>query len=135
MREIKFRAWDDREKKMYIVTSLLWKQDGLWACCDNQHARLKQLMLNTQYKPLMQFTGLHDKNGKEIWEGDIVKNSNAYGKIGEVKWNKHYWDACGTGLIISDDEEFGVEVLGNIYENPQLLESAQDIKKVENASK
>ena len=83
---------------------------------------------------LMQFTGLKDKNGKEIYEGDIVKFSDCDDDVyvTPVVWNKNY--ACfGVSFSgkypISFDylEEFytelkDIEVVGNIYENPELLE-------------
>jgi uncharacterized phage protein (TIGR01671 family) len=85
---------------------------------------------------LMQFTGLHDKNGKEIWEGDIVRREvcspddmayGAYGYAGIVKWERgkfviecdednSFYDHMGD--LFSWNE---LEVIGNIHENPELL--------------
>lgn len=76
---------------------------------------------------LMQFTGLSDKTGKEIYEGDIVIKTN-YGKkvrkdTGVVKYYEQgacflFYNACYTNLI-SDNIE--LEIIGNIYQHPELL--------------
>ena len=63
---------------------------------------------------LMQYTGLTDKNGKEIYEGDIVK----WGKIIEKVEMK---DGCWSMVLGTIVEEFNLEVIGNIYENPELI--------------
>ena len=76
---------------------------------------------------LMQYTGLKDKNGKEIYEGDIIKTKIFNGKYenAEVYWNVNAW--CirtkkeTTGLFVTKGE-YGVEIIGNIYENQELLE-------------
>ncbi len=73
---------------------------------------------------LMQYTGLKDKNGKEIYEGDIVLNK--YGNVCEMVFRHHgfYYTRPGwkTRLAHPNGEE--LEVVGNIYENPELLTSA-----------
>jgi uncharacterized phage protein (TIGR01671 family) len=77
----------------------------------------------------MQYTGLHDKNGKEIYEGDIVKFENIkakiiYGFCGfEFEWIDGYTDKirlCKTEPLFKNVSLI-FEVIGNIYENPELL--------------
>ena len=116
-REIKFRAWKIDEKRM---VSLDQKEQEDWCSSD--------LLQDDNWK-VMQYTGKTDKKGKEVWEGDIV-NAECFGKHGicEVVWSKHqaafkllhnkknyYW-----GMPICDDDE-SVEVIGNIYQNPELI--------------
>ena len=131
MREYKFRAWDGRLKQMLMVTSLLWKEDGLWACCDGQLTPWDKFMLNTAVKPLMQFTGLHDKTGKEIFEGDVFENQSGKGII---TWLPEH--CCLGAIKVGTDERFvltsngttfNTEVIGNIYENPELLEISPNL--------
>lgn len=88
---------------------------------------------------LMQFTGLKDKNGKEIYEGDLVRSGN--GRIWEVKFGEFVYsmpdqEYSGYGYYICPNEKEyqkkgnwylyqSVEVIGNIHENPELLEESK----------
>jgi hypothetical protein len=111
MREIKFRAWD-KQRNCFIgqadFGSMVFPVDG----------GNKTTKLNTSDSlELMQYTGLKDKNGKEIYEGDIVK--------------RFYEDGEPIGLLeikIPDcfyGERKEMEIIGNIYENPELLTAHQ----------
>lgn len=106
MKEIKFRAWDKEKKGMF---NWYFTEKGLFP---------SDFFNNSDYE-VMQFTGLHDKNGKEIYEGDIIE-TRVSGKSGSaikaVIWNTKY---CG--FNIKDDEELEREIIGNIYETPELL--------------
>jgi uncharacterized phage protein (TIGR01671 family) len=137
MREIKFRAWDIINRKMYKCAGFLSGQviiiedDG------------KVLGKNDEGFILMQFTGLKDKNGKEIYEGDILKwkCSTTYTKdkvklrIVTIQWGhwptSHGYDLTiyengnkyATGKSYWNDEDR--EVIGNIYENPEFVAGTQ----------
>ena len=124
MREIKFRAWDKKEKKMIEVNHLTLYQNSGWRFCAN--CGLSIGLAETEYN-LTQYTGLKDKNGKEIYEGDIL----SFVPIGHKKFNKPFrpfeifWDEKNAQF--SDwspkEGERGAEVIGNIYENPELMET------------
>lgn len=109
-RVIKFRVWYDGRM---IKESFCEYLSG-YGCMFNQF---------TKPDAIMQFTGLYDKNGKEIYEGDIVIHINTGGEHEQVYWNKE--DAC-FACKGGEHESWldpGYEVIGNIYENPELLES------------
>lgn len=128
MREIKFRAWLKRDKRMLPVKSIIFETNRV-------SVRLRErLWVSTEFDEieLMQFTGLKDKNGKEIFEGDIIKCSDGHDYyFGVVAYDKDYGNF---GVIEDNDEDmdpFGylfewknveeLEVVGNKYENPELL--------------
>jgi hypothetical protein len=108
MREIKFRAWDGDKK---IITQ---PQD--LSCC-----RSSWSWLGLKDMPLMQYTGLKDKNGKEIYEGDICFIDNIQNF--EVIWSRiGFWFKREDGeLFVLTPQNAWIEVIGNIYENPELL--------------
>ena len=125
MREIKFRAWDEETKQLLIVNSLTldFGLCDLWNGKPEDEGVAKKLSdVN-----LMQYTGLKDKNGVEIYESDVVK-FNFIGReegTSEVKWEYGEWNVTDFSekVRISDNihEAADIEVIGNIYQNPELL--------------
>lgn len=122
MREIKFRSWDN--DKMIDVKILEYVPEhksfsGKAGYNINYH-------LGIPAENLMQYTGLKDKNGKEIYEGDILKTSNCPNV--HVYWFEQggRWNGKYVGLSedceINSSISFTSEVIGNIYQNPELLE-------------
>ena len=128
MREIKFRAWDDIKETMMSGVSLYWNREefvvGIWNF-EETH------IVDGETKAiLMQYTGLKDKNGVEIYESDIIKSTSydAY----EVKWvefigEENFGDGIGyAGWNIDLCSGYPpvkqeLEVIGNIYENKEVL--------------
>ena len=128
-REIKFRAWDKETGKMHyqinkprtdenINDELIIQFD-----CTGYSARTKNKYIGSDC--LMQYTGLKDKNGKEIFEGDVVfSESNQYYKQDEI-----VWDCYDMGWDIGKKDSWKLrspmssktEIIGNIYENPELM--------------
>jgi len=138
-REIKFRAWKQNQKAMFYPKETIHPID------------LPQVMLEKENDILMQFTGLKDKNGKEIYEGDIKR----WKFNNRVRYSECYWSDIDCGfrwrllkhnekqefydlpfkydneedfynyIIESNQRELGFdsfsEIIGNIYENPELL--------------
>ena len=146
MREIKFRAWDKQKKIMHknfqFIRSGVDGND--WIIFDSDTEKQKwdgnfNPYFAQQFK-LMQFTGLIDKLGKEIYIGDILATSNNDPKydIWEkedyeftvVEANAHQLGINYSNWYIDCDEDCSsvfsakfVEVIGNVFENPELLET------------
>jgi uncharacterized phage protein (TIGR01671 family) len=122
-REIKFRAWnyEDNEMLRDIADGMMIQMNSGRLGWYDDDANF----IECDY-PLMQFTGLKDKNGKEIYEGDVVKTETE--KAMQVSWNTHFASFCldRSGWMFTHYFGEGVnpeqiEVIGNIYENPELL--------------
>lgn len=120
---LRFRAWLKKEQKMdNEIDHISWLEDELYCIGDGI-----TYMVSAEDLVLMQSTGLKDKNGKEIFEGDIVKMSkDVYSEPTYYEVAKHYGGAyrleskqhgCELWLRHTD-----CEVVGNVYENPELLE-------------
>lgn len=120
MRDIRFRAWDTDNK--------LWVDKGNLRLNGWGKSWSGDLFDRCNYA-LMQFTGLHDRNGKEIYEGDIVAfTSSSNQKVrwpivwdtGEGRWCFGY-DTGEPAKNITRKEMESMIVIGNIWENPDLL--------------
>ena len=120
MREIEFRAWIPESKQMGEVAMLgrdfisleplgSWDRDNII---------------------LMQYIGLQDKNGKEIYEGDIVRT---YHKLFTVAWSDTFYGfalvtkshGASESMTFPNFRHYDWEVIGNIYENPEMLETKE----------
>jgi uncharacterized phage protein (TIGR01671 family) len=144
-RIIKFRGWDEGNKIMHNDFQLIRSgedgNDWIIFTSDKQTLKDKQHPLENPYfqqqLKIMQFTGLKDENDREVYEGDIVQKWH-YNEKEWIATVKHVdyidsqmddykgKDVSGFYLCNNDwdypNEEFGnIEVIGNIYENPELL--------------
>lgn len=120
-RLIEFRAWDKFEKKMIS-----------WDECLKNEALIPEILLNAvRYEP-MQCTGLKDKNGRLIFEGDIVNILCEIEEQGVIEWEREEAQfvirAEQAGFVANFDNYSGIdlEVIGNIHENPDLLKEKSE---------
>ena len=130
MREIKFRAWDKRTRKMvYTGFHLLGEVSAfdLLYQYGMEHGKRKDepglLRLNSFV--IMEYTGLKDKNGKEIFEDDLIINQSRNNKKPiKVIFKEGAFKMKYQGIIpyLTEYECLESEVIGNIYENPELME-------------
>jgi uncharacterized phage protein (TIGR01671 family) len=124
MREIKFRAWD-RLNKLLLYHFLIPSDGGaLFALREpntpqgDDIGMLGMLPMSSTVV-LMQCTGLKDKNGREIYDGDLLKTPS--GNIDVVEWEEERIGfGCGYPEMRAIDMS-EAEVIGNIYENPELV--------------
>lgn len=130
-REIRFRAWDKKTKTMGEVSNMDWTTEGWSVCCFEKGMHYGRI--------LMQYTGLKDRNGREIYEGDIVKYRWMSGfECEEEGWQDKGMERVGTvefrngefrpreDSSLPDDgydawRTHSFEIIGNIYENGELL--------------
>ena len=137
-REIKFRAWNEYLKKMFKIGQITLEK-GLW----NYEPENREFIgMSIPYQPsliLMQYTGLHDKNGKEIYEGDIVSfrlkkdRTELADLIGFIEYQTQY---CAFKIVsypldgaFRIDDEVIIEVIGNVFEEGSLLNDSEKPKK------
>lgn len=124
MREIKFRAWD-KDLKRWANYSI---DDGLLMFY-NKQGECWEIDQEGKRFILCQYTGLKNFNGKEIYEGDIVRAVGFLKWIGVAKYsdkNRAFVfecidEKCRGSIIFVSQFDQGFKILGNIYENPELL--------------
>lgn len=142
MREIKFRAWDKKEKLMFFIDKpnygceyQVWEFKVDFRQNEEIENRLRWYVESDDWE-IMQYTGLKDKNGKEIYEGDIIieeivnnslkteketkivfwfKSQSCF-KLKSLDNKNHYWLLNFGGSL-----QPVYEIIGNIYENPELF--------------
>ena len=143
MRELKFRAWDKENEEYMNGYDVLLKYDG------SAVSRYALVVFDTDMPVnviIEQYTGLKDKNGREIYEGDIVETpiygvwttGNSDAIFGEKMWKLAvFWADADCGFLfkvigsknqpnraydVLDQHLGALEVIGNIHEDPELLE-------------
>ena len=124
-RLLKFRAWNNHKRKMLPVFSINFENTS------KKHPERKYVIRHGSTRKdwdddvvVMEFTGLLDKSGKEIYEGDVVKLSERY-ELREVIFEEGTfgWKSLVFPIItpFCTVDLTDTEVIGNIYENPELL--------------
>lgn len=121
MREIKFRAWDGQDTMIYFDFNSI-RHDGLIDWNENKYSDTGGGLYIDNCN-VMQYTGLQDKTGRDIFDGDIVETDTE--NIVSIKYNNDFgaYQAGGFPLTKRDIEELNIEIIGNIYENPELLDN------------
>lgn len=148
MREIKFRAWHKEKEKMFVPT---WINKDMSVGMPDNISNNESDSIVTDNIEIMQFTGLHDRGGDEIYEGDIVRvefdpySNDVFNENGEFVREEETYDHCEisevkfenggfvvsadfgdysqttVGWAIDDGSMVALKIIGNIYENPELL--------------
>ncbi len=144
----KFRAWHKKRKKMYEVLhfhTATWDNGGEWVTVKGFNI-ITQQDIHIQIEPkdsfIMQCTGLKDKNGREIYDGDILKfklleDFAAFGtneKYVEIiapviyEYGGFFIEQSENSIFLGQLPMSEIEVVGNIYENPELLKEGNNAR-------
>lgn len=140
MREAKLKAWVKERKIMADVLIINYKESTVQLPIETDVTDdywWDETVWSFEEIELLQYTGLTDKNGKEIYEGDVVKYLDVeFSFIAEVAWSDWMWYLEGINPKesfmfddVTDNETADVEIIGNIFQHPHLLEGTNSIDK------
>ena len=120
MSDLKFRAWHKERNKMLDVFGINFRTPATAQVLNDEYNHYEELLSRVE---LMQFTGLKDCNGDDIYEGDIIQDDEFY--VSQIYWcdKTHMWACTDIGGLCDVPSE--VKVIGNIYQNPELLEASK----------
>ena len=127
---MRFRVWDTVKKAMGEVQAIVFTEENVYPI----YSKVLRRYIPFNEAILMQSTGLFDKNGNEIFEGDVVSFSidNGWDYVVSKSGLIIYWEGCyqilenGIKYRINQCLEEDIEVIGNIYENPELMKEAEN---------
>lgn len=129
----KFRAWDSTKKEMFTDTFAI-TESGQVVVVEQEFVTSTPDYIFVEHLVIMQSTGLKDKNGKEIFEGDVIAievddtgmliNARVFqnSKIGVLMFHVFEDNEDVPMVELLEDNSVAFEIIGNIYENPELLE-------------
>ena len=133
---LKFRAWDRTRNEMNyrVMVGNCDTNDENWTCPSIWVEDKQRWVHFDDYECIMQSTGLHDKNGKEIFEGDVIAievddtetpinaRVSQNSKIGVLMFHVFEDNEDVPMVELLEDNSVAFEIIGNVYENPELLE-------------
>ena len=128
---LKFKVWD-KEKQVFLKDVYISQDGELYEFSTFTTFRVVITYLNSENKKVLKFTGLHDKNGSEIYEGDVLRIKDGLYRVA--------WNGCFSSFFMKnlekdkkyDDLYFlnanykSAEIIGNIYENEEFLKNEKN---------
>ena len=132
----RYRAWMKSLKWMCDVTNISFDSKFVDICQQGDTERYTEMSVEFDEITLMQSTGLKDKNGQEIFEGDVVQFEDCseasdflYINTGIIEWCQGGFHVTNRDSVLMEDlldgDSLDVTIIGNIYENPELLEDKE----------